>query len=158
VIAHKISCGNKPRKGERTWQILASLAATCAQRTTIRQVSLPNSPAPSALIAGSHWPKDFDLGEDFTLRYSLGLEAVLVATLHFKHVTESFSLTQTCDIRYGYVDVLMERYKTGSQRDNLEEISYFAAQRGRLKGTFFFLKVFRSPFHVCLQDLYFVAR
>jgi transposase len=31
VIACKISCGNKPQKGARTWQILASLAATCAQ-------------------------------------------------------------------------------------------------------------------------------
>jgi transposase len=34
VIARKISCGNKTPKGARTWQILASLAATCAQRTT----------------------------------------------------------------------------------------------------------------------------
>jgi len=34
VIARKISCGNKTRKGARTWQILASLAATCAQRAT----------------------------------------------------------------------------------------------------------------------------
>jgi len=32
VIARKISCGNKTQKGARTWQILASLAATCAQR------------------------------------------------------------------------------------------------------------------------------
>ena len=34
VIARKISCGNKTQKGARTWQILASLAATCAQRAT----------------------------------------------------------------------------------------------------------------------------
>jgi len=34
VIARKISCGNKTPKGARTWQILASLAATCAQRAT----------------------------------------------------------------------------------------------------------------------------
>ena len=34
VIAHKISCGNKTQKGARTWQILASIAATCAQRAT----------------------------------------------------------------------------------------------------------------------------
>ena len=34
VIARKISCGNKNPKGARTWQILASLAATCAQRAT----------------------------------------------------------------------------------------------------------------------------
>jgi hypothetical protein len=32
VIARKISCGNKTPKGASTWQILASLAATCAQR------------------------------------------------------------------------------------------------------------------------------
>jgi transposase len=32
VIARKISCGNKTKKGARTWQILASLAATCSQR------------------------------------------------------------------------------------------------------------------------------
>jgi hypothetical protein len=34
VIARKISCGNKTLKGARTWQILASLAATCTQRAT----------------------------------------------------------------------------------------------------------------------------
>jgi transposase len=34
VIARKISCGNKTIKGTQTWQILASLAATCAQRAT----------------------------------------------------------------------------------------------------------------------------
>jgi len=34
VIARKISCGNKTPKGASTWQILASLAATCAQRAT----------------------------------------------------------------------------------------------------------------------------
>jgi transposase len=33
VIARKISCGNKTPKGARTWQILASVAATCSQRT-----------------------------------------------------------------------------------------------------------------------------
>jgi hypothetical protein len=32
VIARKISCGNKTDRDRRTWQILASLAATCAQR------------------------------------------------------------------------------------------------------------------------------
>lgn len=32
VIARKISCGNKTDNGARTWQILTSLAATCAQR------------------------------------------------------------------------------------------------------------------------------
>jgi transposase len=34
VIARKISCGNKTKKGAHTWQILVSLAATCAQRST----------------------------------------------------------------------------------------------------------------------------
>jgi transposase len=34
VIARKISCGNKTPKGARTWQILASLGATCTQRST----------------------------------------------------------------------------------------------------------------------------
>src|SRR6202048_2464931 len=34
VIARKSACGNKPQKRARTWQILTSLAATCAQRTT----------------------------------------------------------------------------------------------------------------------------
>jgi len=32
VIARKLSCGNKTRRGTTTWQILASLGATCAQR------------------------------------------------------------------------------------------------------------------------------
>jgi len=32
VIARKISCGNKTDRGRRTWQVLASLAATCVQR------------------------------------------------------------------------------------------------------------------------------
>ena len=32
VIARKISCGNKTDRGRRTWQIFASLAATCVQR------------------------------------------------------------------------------------------------------------------------------
>jgi transposase len=32
VISRKISCGNKTAKGARTWQILASIAATCAQQ------------------------------------------------------------------------------------------------------------------------------
>ena len=32
VIARKISCGNKSATGARTWEILASIAATCAQR------------------------------------------------------------------------------------------------------------------------------
>lgn len=32
VIARKLSCGNKTEEGARVWEILASLAATCAQR------------------------------------------------------------------------------------------------------------------------------
>lgn len=32
VIARKLSCGNKTARGQRTWETLASLAATCAQR------------------------------------------------------------------------------------------------------------------------------
>lgn len=32
VIARKLSCGNKTSRGARTWEILASLAATCSQR------------------------------------------------------------------------------------------------------------------------------
>jgi hypothetical protein len=32
VIARKVSCGNKTARGARTWEILASLAATCGQR------------------------------------------------------------------------------------------------------------------------------
>ncbi|MDB6125560.1 MAG: hypothetical protein JWQ71_4553 [Pedosphaera sp.] len=32
VIARKVSCGNKTPQGAHTWEILASLAATCVQR------------------------------------------------------------------------------------------------------------------------------
>lgn len=32
VIARKLSCGNKTERGQQTWQILASLAATRRQR------------------------------------------------------------------------------------------------------------------------------
>jgi transposase len=32
VIARKLSCGNKTSAGARTWEILASVATTCAQR------------------------------------------------------------------------------------------------------------------------------
>jgi transposase len=31
VISRKLSCGNKTERGARTWQVLASLAATCRQ-------------------------------------------------------------------------------------------------------------------------------
>ena len=33
VIARKLSCGNKTEHGKQTWEILASLAATCQQRS-----------------------------------------------------------------------------------------------------------------------------
>jgi hypothetical protein len=33
VIARKVSCGNKTPQGARTWEILTSLAATCAQQS-----------------------------------------------------------------------------------------------------------------------------
>lgn len=33
VIARKVSCGNKTEPGAKVWQILASLAATCGQRS-----------------------------------------------------------------------------------------------------------------------------
>jgi hypothetical protein len=32
VIARKVSCGNKTPQGAHTWEILTSLAATCAQK------------------------------------------------------------------------------------------------------------------------------
>ncbi len=32
VIARKLSCGNKTERGKHTWEILASLGATCHQR------------------------------------------------------------------------------------------------------------------------------
>jgi hypothetical protein len=32
VITRKLSCGNRTTRGKHTWEILASLAATCAQR------------------------------------------------------------------------------------------------------------------------------
>jgi len=32
VIARKLSCGNRTDRGARTWEVLASLAATCGQR------------------------------------------------------------------------------------------------------------------------------
>jgi transposase len=34
VISRKLSCGNKTERGAATWQILASLAATCRQTDT----------------------------------------------------------------------------------------------------------------------------
>jgi hypothetical protein len=45
VIARKVSCGNKSSRGAHTWEILASLAATCVQRSEsfaqlVRQAAL----------------------------------------------------------------------------------------------------------------------
>ena len=49
VIARKISCGNKTKTGARAWQVLSSLAATCAQRAesfiTYLTERLPLAPA-----------------------------------------------------------------------------------------------------------------
>jgi hypothetical protein len=33
VITRKLSCGNKTERGARTWEVLASVAATCRQRS-----------------------------------------------------------------------------------------------------------------------------
>lgn len=49
VIARKLSCGNKTKRGAHTWQILASLAATCTQRREsfahlVRNAALLTSP------------------------------------------------------------------------------------------------------------------
>jgi len=42
VIARKVSCGNKTPKGAHVWEILASLAATCAQnKLTQRKILMP---------------------------------------------------------------------------------------------------------------------
>ena len=49
VIVRKISCGNKTKTGARAWQVLSSLAATCAQRAesfiTYLTERLPLAPA-----------------------------------------------------------------------------------------------------------------
>jgi hypothetical protein len=52
VIARKLSCGNKTARGKRTWEILASLAATCYQRgqdfvSFLRPMLALASPAPA---------------------------------------------------------------------------------------------------------------
>jgi hypothetical protein len=53
VIARKLSCGNKTEAGKRTWEILASLGATCRQRGTdlvehLRPYLLLNQPPATA--------------------------------------------------------------------------------------------------------------
>jgi len=43
VNARKLSCGNKTQRGKQTWEILASLAATCRQRgqNLVERLRLP---------------------------------------------------------------------------------------------------------------------
>jgi transposase len=42
VISRKLSCGNKTQRGAQTWQVLASLAATCRQNgTSLADVLIP---------------------------------------------------------------------------------------------------------------------
>jgi len=50
VIARKLSCGNRTERGKRTWEILASLAATCCQNADdfIDWLALQLSLAPHA--------------------------------------------------------------------------------------------------------------
>jgi hypothetical protein len=57
VIARKLSCGNRTLRGKRTWETLASLAATCAQRGQdfvefLRPYLLLQTPA-----AIRYWPR-----------------------------------------------------------------------------------------------------
>jgi hypothetical protein len=52
VVARKISCGNRTERGKRTWQVLASIAATCSQQrrsfTRLVENTVPvGAPAPS---------------------------------------------------------------------------------------------------------------
>jgi hypothetical protein len=52
VIARKISCGNRTERGKQTWQVLASIAATCSQQqrsfTKLVEKALPvGAPIPS---------------------------------------------------------------------------------------------------------------
>jgi transposase len=52
VVVRKISCGNRTERGKRTWQVLASIAATCSQQrrsfTRLVEHVVPlGAPAPS---------------------------------------------------------------------------------------------------------------
>jgi len=55
VIARKVSCGNKTPSGKQTWQTLASIAATCRQRTVsfvdLVARSMPLTAPPPTLLA-----------------------------------------------------------------------------------------------------------
>ncbi|MDQ3414747.1 MAG: transposase, partial [Verrucomicrobiota bacterium] len=45
VIRRKLSCGNKTRRGARTFEVLTSLAATCRQRKEdFLQMALASAP------------------------------------------------------------------------------------------------------------------
>jgi hypothetical protein len=62
VVARKISCGNRTERGKGTWQILASIAATCSQQrrsfTKLIEGVMPlGTPVPS-LRAPSRAPPD----------------------------------------------------------------------------------------------------
>jgi len=51
VIARKLSCGNRTERGKATWEVLASLGATCAQQRRsfvdfVTQAMLLNRPTP----------------------------------------------------------------------------------------------------------------
>jgi hypothetical protein len=52
VVARKISCGNRTERGKKTWQVLASVAATCSQQQRsftrlVEQLVPLGIPAPS---------------------------------------------------------------------------------------------------------------
>src|SRR5260370_20516013 len=58
VIARKVSCGNKTAKGAHTWEILTSLAATCAQEGK-SFANLISQSAPLGYAPQTHtYPKD----------------------------------------------------------------------------------------------------
>jgi transposase len=53
VIARKLSCGNKTERGKRTWEVLASLAATGHQRgQNLLELLRPNLILPNPFPAG----------------------------------------------------------------------------------------------------------
>ena len=53
VISRKLSCGNKTERGAGTWQVLASLAATCRQTgTSFADFLVPRLTLSPALVRG----------------------------------------------------------------------------------------------------------
>jgi hypothetical protein len=61
VVARKISCGNRTDRGKTTWQILASIAATCSQQnrsfTALLERVVPvGASAPSLRAPPKHGP------------------------------------------------------------------------------------------------------